>query len=84
MNFGQESADQPGNLVERRLEQEVPAVEKMDLGIGQVVGECLSACRAEDLVAASPDREQWHAAGAEVFMDGWDTSANCWRSRETA
>ena len=52
MDPGQERADQPGNLVERRLEQEMPAVEKMDLGIGQVVGECLSACRAEDLVTA--------------------------------
>src|SRR6201995_6110589 len=43
----------------------------MDPGIGQVVGECLSACRAEDLVTAPPHREQRHAAGPEVLMDTW-------------
>src|SRR6202012_232987 len=71
MDSGQEAADQRGNRVECRLEQEVAAVEKMDLGIGQVIGERLCACRSEDLVAASPYREQRHAAGPEILMDSW-------------
>ena len=53
MNFSQESANQLGRLVEGRLQQEMPAVEKVDLGIGQIAGEGLSARRTEDLVTTA-------------------------------
>src|SRR5690242_1706725 len=71
MNFIQEIANQLGYLVEGRLQQEMPAVEKVDLGIGQIVGESPSARRTEDLVAATPDRKQRHPAGAKVLVDAW-------------
>ena len=68
MHFGEKGADQPGHLVQRRLQQEMPAVEQMDFGIGQVIGESLRTGRTEYLVAATPHRKQWHLAGAEVLM----------------
>ena len=56
-NPGEESANQPGDFVQCGLQQEVPALEQMNLGIGEVVGECLGPGRPEDLVTAAPDRE---------------------------
>jgi hypothetical protein len=56
----EERPDQCGHVVDGRLEEEVAAVEQVDPGVGQVVGEGAGAGRAEDLVAAAPDCEQRH------------------------
>jgi hypothetical protein len=42
--------------VEVAFEQEVPAVEQVDLRAVRVRGECAGAVRAEDLVVPAPDR----------------------------
>ena len=40
----------------------------MNLGVGEVIGECLRTGRAEDFVTATPYRQQRHLAGAKVFL----------------
>ena len=68
VNLGEEVADKLVDLVQRRLEQEMPAVEQMYLGVGQVVNERFSARRPEDFITATPHRQKRHPAGPEVFV----------------
>jgi hypothetical protein len=48
----------------------VAAVDEVDLRIGEIAGERRGPGRTEDLVAAAPDRQQRHLAGAEVVVHG--------------
>ena len=48
------------------FEQEVAAVEEVDLGPGRVGGERAGAVGAEDLVVGAPDRQQRDAAVTQV------------------
>lgn len=51
------------------FEGEVPGVEQVDLGVGQVLAERLRARRAEDLVIGTPDRQQRDPGVAEALLD---------------
>lgn len=55
---GEEGADVLGDGVEVALQGEVPRLQQMDLGVGQILAECRGAVGAEDLVACAPDRQQ--------------------------
>src|SRR6185436_4922921 len=65
---GKEVADQRRDLVAGALEQEVAAVEQVDLRVDSVDGECLGAFGCEDFVAAAPDSQHGHSARAQVLV----------------
>ncbi len=66
----QEVADQIRDLFARRFQQEVTAVEEMNLGVRCVLAERAGAVGAEDRVALTPHRKHRHLAGAQVFVQG--------------
>src|SRR5215831_61432 len=67
---GEEVTGQIGDLIAGAFEQEVPAVEEMDLRVDGVVGERLGARWAEDLVAAPPHHQNRDPATAQVVVQG--------------
>ena len=55
--FTEKGTDQSGNFVGRRLEEEVAAVEQVDLGVGKICGEGAGAGGPEDFIVTAPGRE---------------------------
>jgi hypothetical protein len=53
----QEAPHDPCHLIDRRLQQEVAAVEKMDLGFRRIGFEGMRACGTEDFIASTPHRQ---------------------------
>ena len=46
----------------------MPAVEQMDIGIRQIGRGRFRTCRTENLVAATPYRQQRHTGDAEILV----------------
>src|SRR6185437_11003552 len=69
-NPAHEAEDQFGYLVVRVFQQEVPAVEQVDLRVGHVVGEGARTGRPEDLIVLAPYREHRRAVAPQVLVQG--------------
>src|ERR1700733_790771 len=59
-----------GYLVAGAFQQEVPAVEQVDLRIRYVVGEGAGAVRPEGWISLAPDSENWRAPAPQVLLQG--------------
>jgi hypothetical protein len=66
--LAQELMNEIGDLGAGRFQQEVAAVDNVNLGVGQILSECARAVGSEDSITLTPDRQQRRFVAPEVFV----------------